>query len=114
MLFFFFIVAERQYQALFQILSYSHKAFILTVLVQFRCSQTILHRELWTGLQAAQRSMMHAAYQSWKNQCFYNEFTMPREEGEAGRQWPEVTHQLRTRAAERTCVSSFSVSPFRC
>lgn len=110
----FFVVARRQYQALFQILSYSHKALILTVLVQFRCSQTMMHRELWTGLQAAQMSVMHAACQSWKNPCFYHQFTMPKEEGEAGRQWPGVTHQLRMRAAERTRVSSFSVSPFRC
>lgn len=48
-----FIVAGRQHQALFQVPDFCHKAFILTVSVQFGHSQTMMHKkELWTGWQA--------------------------------------------------------------
>lgn len=40
-----FIVAGRQHQALFQVLDFCHKAFIVTMSVQFGHSQTMMHKK---------------------------------------------------------------------
>lgn len=105
-----FIVAGRQHQALFQVLSYCHKAFILTMLVQFRCSQTMMHKN--SSGQACK--LIQAQCKQPARAGRTNAFTMSsffKEKGETGRQRPGVTQQG-ARAAERTCARSLSFSPF--